>query len=61
MEKCKECPAVVHVSSKPSADEASVSKGPGMIHVDDSLLLLPLKVGPRVLHSSDRTEISDHV
>ena len=26
-----------------SADEASVSKGPGMIHVDDSLLLLPLK------------------
>ena len=34
---------MVHVSSKPSADEVSVSKGLGMIHVDDSLLLLPLK------------------
>ena len=43
VEECKECPAVVHVSSKPSANEGSVSKGPGMIHVDDSLLLLPLK------------------
>ena len=43
LEKCKECPAVVHVSSKPDASGEHASKGPGMIHVDDSLLLLPLK------------------
>ncbi|CAE7291170.1 RE1 [Symbiodinium sp. CCMP2592] len=43
IEKCKECPAVVHVSSKPGSDGVCADKGPGMIHVDDSLLLLPLQ------------------
>ncbi|CAE7534628.1 GIP [Symbiodinium sp. CCMP2592] len=43
VEKCKECPAVVHVSSKPGSDGVCADKGPGMIHVDDSLLLLPLQ------------------
>ncbi|CAE7239501.1 GIP [Symbiodinium sp. CCMP2592] len=43
IEKCKECPAVVHVSSKPGSDGGCADKGPGMIHVDDSLLLLPLQ------------------
>ncbi|CAE7338131.1 GIP [Symbiodinium sp. CCMP2592] len=42
VENCKECPAVVHVSSKPGSDGVCADKGPGMIHVDDSLLLLPL-------------------
>ena len=42
VEKCKECPAVIRFSSKSTSVHASESKGPGMIHVDDSLLLLPL-------------------
>ena len=43
VEKCKECPAVVRFSSKCADGSAGESKGPGMIHVDDSLLLLPLE------------------
>ncbi|CAE7943570.1 RXLR161 [Symbiodinium sp. KB8] len=42
VEKCKECPAVVRLSSKSADGSAGESQGPGMIHVDDSLLLLPL-------------------
>ena len=44
VEKCRECPArlLSRLSDKGADGSAGESKGPGMIHVDDSLLLLPL-------------------
>ena len=42
VEKCRECPAVVRLSEKGEDGSAGENQGPGMIHVDDSLMLLPL-------------------
>ena len=42
VEKCRECPAVVRLSEKGPDGSVGEHQGPGMIHVDDSLMLLPL-------------------
>ena len=42
VENCRECPAVVRLSEKGEDGSAGENQGPGMIHVDDSLMLLPL-------------------